>query len=46
MSEEVAGCLEAGCREAFERAKGREESWKMGWGLEQSDGARRVGIRR
>ncbi|OBT73255.1 hypothetical protein VF21_08858 [Pseudogymnoascus sp. 05NY08] len=40
VGEDVKELLPAECREAFERALGRERVWKGGWGTEVEDGRR------
>lgn len=40
VGEDVKELLPVECREAFERALGRERVWKGGWGTEEEDGRR------
>lgn len=40
VGEDVLELLPAECREAFEKALGRERAWKGAWGTEESDARR------
>ena len=46
VDEEVIACLDERCREEFEKAREEERKWRMSWGTEAGDGARRKVIKR